>query len=178
MTHQFHLIDVSLAYPPVLLPVYGFSSITAPEITIQEREIKEANYEYPRKVFERATVNSITLSRGTQLQDTDFWSWIDSYLQGRKEKKNLILIQSTSIAPDLGSAGSFNGKSFGGGALAVPSMVESLIKTPGRAWVLRNCSPLRYKSASDFDAQQGAISIQELEISYEFFIDFNMGLVK
>jgi phage tail-like protein len=193
MVHKFHLVDVSVSLPPVLLAVYGFSSITAPELTIEERTIKEGNFEYPRKVFQKASVNNITLSRGAQLQDNDFYSWIDNYLQGNREKKNLMLIQSTAINEGTFSRPALPGPmqkalnkfpikipvaNMLGGITAAASVVSFGITKPGRSWVLRNCSPVKYKVASDFDARTSAISILELEISYEWFTEFNTGLLK
>lgn len=174
MTHRFHLVDVSLSVPPVLLPIFGFSSITAPELSLNHREIREANNEYPRKVFESAAVNTITCARGAQLQDTDFWAWADGYVKGVRPKKNLMLIQFTGVAPQ--GLGTNDTQVLGQqAAFDFPSLAEYGTTFPGRAWILRNCSPGRYKTASDFDASQGAVSIMELDIVYEFFIDFNTG---
>lgn len=175
MTHQFQLVDVSLSVPPILLPIFGFSSITAPELNLEHQEIKEGNFEYPRKVFKQASVNNIVLARGAQIQDSDFWVWADNYVRGNRSKKNLMLIQFTGVAPQ--GLGTNSTEVLGQQAVTnFPSILEFGTSYPGRAWILRNCSPGRYKTASDFDASQGAISIQELEIVYEFFVDFNTGL--
>lgn len=169
MTHKFQLLDVSIGVPPVILPMFGFSDVTAPELTLEHREIKEGNFEYPRKVFQSAAVNNIVLSRGAQLQDTDFWTWANNYLEGKREKKNIMLVQSLDVDPN---ATEVSPDRFG---FTLPSVVEFFRQTPGRAWVLRNCSPGRYKTAGDFSAKDAQISIHELELVYEFFIEFNMG---
>ena len=193
MVHKFHLIDISITLPPVLLAVYGFSAITAPELTIEEKIIKEGNFEFPRKVFDKASVNNITLTRGAQLQDNDFYTWIDNYIQGHREKKNLMLIQSTAIkestfsnpkipAPIQKALDKFPVKlpvaNLLGGVTAAASVVSFGVTKPGRAWILKNCSPVKYKVASDFDARTSAISLLELEISYEWFTEFNTGFLK
>lgn len=175
MTNKFQIVDVSLSVPPVLLPIFGFSSVTAPELTLEHKEIKEGNYEYPRKVFQSASVNTVSCARGSQLQDSDFWTWADNYVKGNRSKKNLMLIQFTDIGdPNIG----VNGSNFLGQQVVTnfPSIIEYGTTFPGRAWILRNCSPGRYKTGSDFDASQSAVSIQELDIVYEHFIDFNTGL--
>lgn len=41
------------------------------------------------------------------------------------------------------------------------------IKVPARAFLLKNCIPIRYKTGGDFDANSGEISIQELEVAVE-----------
>lgn len=175
MTHRFQLVDVSISSPPVLMPIFGFSSVTAPELTLEHQEIKEGNFEFPRKVFKSASVNNITLARGAALQDSDFWTWADNYVRGNRSKKNLMLIQFTGVAPQGVGTG---GPSVGGFQLttSLPGVLEFGTSFPGRAWILRNCSPGRYKAAGDFDALQAGISIQELEIVYEHFVDFNMGI--
>lgn len=176
MTHRFHLIDVSLSVPPILLPIFGFSSITAPELTLEHHEIKEGNFEFPRKVFKSAAVNTVTLARGTQLQDSDFWSWADNYTRGNKSKKNLLLVQMMDWNPTLGTGGP---EVFGMQvATNFVDVFNSFLNSAGRAWILRNCSPGRYKVASDFDASEAAVSIQEIDIVYEYFIEFNMGITK
>lgn len=175
MTNRFHLIDVSLSLPPVLLPIFSFSSITAPELILEMKEVKEGNFEYPRKIMQSASVNNVILARGAILQDNDFWVWIDNYSRGMRGKKNLLLVQSSNIATDVGQEGpQVLGQQV---VTGFASVFEMVLKSPGRAWILRNCSPVRYKVASDFDASQGAVSIQELEIAYEFFIDFNTGII-
>lgn len=169
MSHKFTVIDVSLGIPPVLLPLFGFSEVTAPELSLEHQEIIEGNFEYPRKVFKKATVNNIVMSRGASLQDTDFWIWASNYLEGQREKKNLLLIQSMQLSPD---AVQTEPAQFG---VQLPTAINFANDTPGRAWVLRNCSPVRYKTASDFSSRTTEVSIHELEIAYEFFIEFNMG---
>jgi phage tail-like protein len=187
MVHKFQLVDVSVTIPPIFLPAYGFSAVTAPELTLDMQNITEGNFEYPRKVFKKASVNNIICSRGAQLQDNDFWTWIDNYLQGKRDKKNLLLIQSTMINESsiTGSAitNSLPGplKSIGnsvlGGVSTAASALGFGLTKPGRAWLLKNCSPGRYKAASDFDARTTGISIAELEIVYEWFNEFNTGLL-
>jgi phage tail-like protein len=133
-------------------------------MTLEHQEIIEGNFEFPRKVFKKASVNNIVCARGSQLQDTDFWIWASNYLRGNREKKTLMLIQFTNISGAQGI-----------GNPALPNVIEYGTTFPGRAWLLKNCSPGRYKVATDFDASQGAISIHELEIVYEFFTEFNTG---
>jgi len=84
---NFHLLDVdfSLNVPPwVFTPSAGFSSITAPEMTIEFEEIDEGNGLFPYKVLTKGTVNTITLQRGVSAFNSDFWRWIVSCQQGNK----------------------------------------------------------------------------------------------
>jgi hypothetical protein len=49
-----------------------------------------------------------------------------------------------------------------------PTSQSTGIKIPARAFLLKNCVPLRYKTGSDFDATSGQVSIQEMDIQPEF----------
>jgi len=169
MSNKFHLYDVSLTIPPVLIPLYGFSSITSPELGIEYEEIKEGNFEYPRKVFKSASTSPVVLSRGNRLQDNDFWVWASQYVEGKRDKKNLMLVQFSNVNGNLA-------QDITGGVLAKLTDGDgSNFRVPARAWVLINCSPGRYVPSNDFDANSNDVSIQSLEIIYEYFTEFNMG---
>lgn len=87
MVHNFHVLDVdfSMAIPPwVLLPSAGFSSVTGPELTIGTEEITEGVDPFVHKVYNKASVNTITLQRGTSMFNSDFWRWITACLAGNK----------------------------------------------------------------------------------------------
>jgi len=73
---------------PVLTPSFGFSAITAPELTLETEEIQEGNWYYPRKVVKGATVGTITLSRGATFFDSDFYRWINATMTGNTENFN------------------------------------------------------------------------------------------
>jgi hypothetical protein len=83
--YSFWLMDVAPIEPlalPIFTPLMGFSSITAPEMTIEVQEITEANWLYGRKVAKRASVNDITLTRAAKWYDSDFYKWIMATLSG------------------------------------------------------------------------------------------------
>lgn len=83
--HAFWLMDVApieaLALP-VLSPIFGFNSISAPEITAETTEIDESTLDYTRKVVTGATVGSITMTRGATFFDSDFWRWVHAAVSG------------------------------------------------------------------------------------------------
>jgi len=166
LTNRFHLLDVSFSIPPVFIPIFGFMGITTPELTYTYKNIKEGNYEYPRKVFEKADVGAVTLTQGSTLLNSDFWDWINKKTEGRSTKKNLLIVQFTNINPLNISDG---GSSFSG-------LVEFDFRIPGKGWLLLNCEPGRYKPGSDFEAQGGQVSVQSLDIEFEEFIEFNCGI--
>jgi hypothetical protein len=66
-----------------------------------------------------------------------------------------------------------SGASFGVGKL-LNDTPEFALRVPAKAWLLQGCLPQRYKVASDFDASSSSISIQDLEISVEFFEEISL----
>jgi len=171
LSNRFHLLDVSLTIPPVLIPIWGFTSISAPEMTVSYREIKEGNYEFPRKVVERASVSVLTLENGSQIFNSGFWDWISKMPEGNYEKKDLLLMHLTGINPtDSDSVGI----DIGGFGVATG---EFAFRVPGKAWLLKNCAAARYKAGSDFSSMGGSeVSIQQLDLEYEEFLEFNVGI--
>lgn len=165
-SHPFWLLDASGVAGNILFSVFdptlGFSSITAPEITVNLREIKPGNWEYNRKVVKSASVSPITLARGVNFYDSDFYNWITNAILGHQPvRRDLALVHFMGWRPIRQLAGP--------GATGPEAGVTSLVeRIPGRAWILKDCIPTRYKSGSDFDASSGAVSIQELEIQPEY----------
>jgi phage tail-like protein len=45
----------------------------------------------------------------------------------------------------------------------------NMLAVPGRAYMLFDCLPVRYKAAGDFDANSVGISLEELDLSYTRF---------
>jgi len=84
-SYPFWLFDVAPIDQfglPLFLPIYGFSRISAPEMTATVRTIKEGNWHYQRKVVNGANVSPITMERGVFWADSEFWRWIQATIQG------------------------------------------------------------------------------------------------
>lgn len=173
---KFHLLDMSLTIPPVLLPIFGFRSATAPELTINTRNIKEGNYEYPRKVVESAEVADITLEQGVQLANSDFYDWVRKCVTGRIPPKTLLLVQFTRINPRGASPLVFPSGPNPLARQAVGGNFEFAMRLPGRAWILHESRAVRYKAASDFDGMAQDVSLASLDIRFEEFTELNMGV--
>jgi hypothetical protein len=83
--YPFWLLD---AYPieplalPILTPLFGFSSINAPEIQLETIDIAEGNWYFKKKVVKRGDVGNITLERGVAWYDSDFWRWTLATMSG------------------------------------------------------------------------------------------------
>ena len=162
-THRFWLLDLlpSTVFPFFVLgsPMYGFSSITAPEITLETREIKQYNSMWKQYAYSGGGVGPITLQRGTRMNDDTFYDWVKRSMRGSdRTHRTLLLIHYTGVNAL---------KEVKGYSLDLPAPLEawdSVSYVPGRAWVLWDCIPTRYKAGSDFDANSADVSIMELEL--------------
>jgi phage tail-like protein len=187
--HRFWLFDVvpSATLPFYVLgsPVYAFSAITAPEYTFDTREVKQMNSMFKRTVYEGGSMGTMTLSRGARVYDDTFYEWVKRAIEGTDSiNRTLMLIQYTG-ASMLGEAAAKAEKvvnvvqSIAGGVqnpLRGVGRFEDLdrnyaLNVPGRAWVLFDCVPTRYRTGSDFDATDASVSIMELEMAVESFTE-------
>lgn len=273
--YPFWLLDIAPIEPlglPVLTPLFGFASITAPEITVATTEIEEGNWYFSTAVLQSASVGSITLTRGATVNDSDFWRWMRATLAGDTEafagrsygtglalgaaggnnplngsppfpgadtlipgsigaaydvivgttdfnlprvggstfRRDLLLIQFFARGPLNGAPASLIGGAglagvgvdysdasgaFSAGGLGAASFVEGAVRgfqdggetvprdgrttpffrLPAKAWMLRGCIPIRYKSGSDFDASSGEVSIQELEVAVDIVDEISLS---
>jgi phage tail-like protein len=209
LSHQFHLIDVDMRppfNPPfVLWPAAGFSSITAPEVTVETEEISEGTSDYTYKVLKRASVSDLSLAKGVSMFNTDFWRWITGALSGKNEvslgltaniapvpparRRNLMLLQSSGLSVrgiiHILESGTImekiNAATLLPAAAASSFVSESIdmltqgvfdlgmLAVPGRAYMLFDCLPIRYKVGTDFSALEASVSIEELDLSYTRF---------
>lgn len=83
--YPFWLFDAFPVEPlafPVLTPLFGFSAITAPEITAEVLEITEGNWYFKKKIIKGADVGAMTLERGCTFYDSDFWRWMLASISG------------------------------------------------------------------------------------------------
>lgn len=174
-SHRFWLIDImpSTTVPFFVLgsPSYAFASITAPEITLDVEEIKQLNSMFRRSVYSGGAVGPITLTRGCRPWDNSFYEWIRRAIEGEDTiHRTLLLIHYTGVGSDdakeIGLASAFD----------LDSGPGQILNLPGRAWVLWNCLPIRYKTGSDFDAKSAEVSLMELEIQPYAIKEFVLGI--
>lgn len=176
---------------PVLDPSLAFTSISAPEISVEEREIVVGNWEFRRKVVKKATVGPIVLSRGVRFYDSDMYNWIIAAIRGQEPvRRSLYLMHflplrsgGTTQVIAGAAVGAIGGLAAGGGVggalggAAGGAILGSFIdnRIPGKAWVLHDVIPTRYKAGTDFDASSGAISVQELEVQPEHIVEVSVS---
>lgn len=167
---NFHVMDVSPAIPPVLIPLFGFARCTAPEVTLDMYRIKEGNYEWARKVVKGADAQPITLEQGVSILNSDFGDWFSKSVVGRVDPRDLMIVHFTKIG-------------FAGGGSISPNLpalsafpTEFVRRIPGRAWLLSACRPSGYKAASDFDGLSQDISIATLTLEYEELTEISLGV--
>ena len=168
---RFHVLDVSFTIPPILLPVFGFRSCTLPEVVANMKNITEGNYEFPRKVYSGAEVGDVTLTQGVSLFNSDFYDWMRKAIVGQRGPKNLLIVQFLNKGSKR-STGVGNVPGFGN----LAGGLEFVQRLPGRAWLLKNCRPSRYKPGSDFDAMSQEVSVAELTLSVEEMEEYSMGI--
>lgn len=93
--YPFWLLDVSPIDQiglPLFTPVFGFSSISAPEMSVEVAEFTEGNSLYKRRVIKRANVSPITMTRGVGFLDSDFYRWTMAALKGDPEAAPAIAL--------------------------------------------------------------------------------------
>lgn len=119
LTHQFHILDIDVKppfNPPFALwPAAGFSSISAPSVSVEMGRIVEGTSDYTYPVASgKASVDPITLSKGVLMFNTDFWKWISGAISGKNDstfgltstlsvipsarRRNLLLMQSSGLS--------------------------------------------------------------------------------
>lgn len=113
---------------PAFDPTLGFSSITAPEISIEMRDVQRGNWEYKTRVVKTADVSPIVFARGARFFDSDFYNWIVNAIRGVPPvRKSLVLVHFLGLrsgGPDTAAINAAVGASIGaasagtGGAIA------------------------------------------------------------
>jgi phage tail-like protein len=169
-SNRFWLVDAvpSSTFPFWVLgaPFMGFQTITMPEVTLEVDEVKQLNSMYKRYTYSGGSVGPITLTRGARVYDDSFMQWVQRAMRGiDMNPRNLLLIQFTNI----------NVAEYAGGNIDLPVVIQAWEIAqflPGRAWLLWDCIPTRYKAGSDLDAASGEVSIMELDLQPHAVTEF------
>lgn len=140
---RFHLVDPAGGN---LDTVAGFTSVTMPNLAIEEATYREGTFRYTQKYPGIPTVGDVVLNKGIFRRDTDFFNWVLKLVNGGEEYRTELLLQEFHITDEFGING-----------------------TPSRVTRLRECWGKDAKPTSDKDATSSNISIQSLTISVEEF---------
>lgn len=181
------IAPISFSAQPVFNPVLGFSSISAPEISVEQYSFRPANWYFDRHVVQRAAISPFTARRGVTFYDSDFWRWTQAALSGNTStnfsiggasyRRSFVLIHFFARNPLLALAGNVaeaNGTTPTGVALNFGPF-EFALRVPAKAYLLKNCIPLRWRSGNDFDAADGSVSIAELDFNCEMVEEISLG---
>lgn len=174
MNYRFHLLDVSFEIPTVLSTGFGFRSATIPEISVETKDIKEGSYEYKRSVPLSASVGDIDLHQGVQFFNSDFYDWVIATIRGKKQMRRSIMLIHFSTAALLG--GHTGDSPLGSVVNQFIPLNDLLGYFPARAWMLKDCIPIRYKAGTDFDALGAEVSIAEVTLRPFQVDEFSLGL--
>lgn len=144
----------------------GFSDVTLPSVKINEMTYRE-NLDNQRfsKVAGLAKYDPITLRRGVT-KNRDLYNWyrlvndeiaLLSVAQELSRDSKVTVTQSDNYRKDV--------------------IIEVLDRegNPTKAWYLFNSFPNSYKGGDDLDAKSDEKLVEELGLSYEFFLELEGG---
>jgi len=134
----------------------GFSSVTIPEITVEQAEYREGIRVYTMKFPGVPTIADITLQRGVARNDTAFFNWVLAAIEGNEYRcdMNIFHVQRPALESVQDTSKGANIDVTGDGIVS-------------KIYKCRECSPARVKLAGDLDATTSDISIAELDVSLE-----------
>lgn len=166
---------------PVFNPALGFASISAPEISLDEHPIREANWYFDRKVVQRGNINAFTARRGVSFYDSDFYRWTMAGLTGNTSfsiggatyRRDFVLIHFFARNPIVDPTSGVSAPLIGGSLSFGP--FEFAVRVPAKAYMLRGCVPGRWRSGNDFDALDGSVSIAELDFHCEMVEEVSLA---
>ena len=101
----FWLLDIAPiegASLPIFNPISGFSSITAPGMTLETYEVNEGNGLFHKNVIRKGSIEPMTLTRGVTFWDSDFYRWSVAGLTGDPtgfQTRNIPLLSIGGVTP-------------------------------------------------------------------------------
>jgi len=138
----------------------GFSAVSTPELSSEAAEYKEGLDVYTRKYPGNPTVSDVTLSRGVTWRDTTFYDWMRKVVEGKGAYRATVTIDH------FHRIGFLNRNE---GDEAPYSALKLEAASPAVQYILYNAFPIRDKVAADLDATSSEVSVEEMDVAYEFF---------
>lgn len=174
---RFHVLDVSMTKPVVFNLSFGFASCTAPDLTIDTKEVKSGTFEFVKNVPTQASAGEVEFRQGARLFNSDFSDWVFSTVKGKANpRRNLLVIQYSDVSLFPGTGNKGLGATLLDIANVAIGLNDLLKRVPARAWMLYDCLPIYYKSGTDFDALGNDISMSELRVRPHYLVEYNMGI--
>lgn len=145
----------------------GFSKVTTPKVTINEISYRE-NIDNTRfiKVPGLAKYEPVTLSRGVT-SSRDLYDWF------RLVNEELALL---ATAQELQKDAQYSAAQSDNFRKDVVIEVLDREGKPIKAWYLFNAWPSSYSPGNDLDASSDEKLVEELTLTYEFFLELEGGL--
>lgn len=131
--------------------VAGFNTCTMPEMSQAHVEYQEGIWTYKRKFPGDVTFNTVTLTKGVMLREYSFYKWMKAAAENRAYRTKLSIWQFHR--DDIKGAKVFDFRNA----------------KPSRIIHLHQALPGRNKIGSDLDATSHEISIEEMDVEYEWF---------
>lgn len=128
----------------------GFNSVTQPEYTTDNTEYRDGISTHTMKQPSFPTVNEVTLSRGVVLNDTTFLDWALRVFTNEEYRANVTIYHYGKEAVEGPKGG-----------MSDPTL--------GRVIELHNAFPIRVKPDADLDGTATDISLQEMDVAFEWF---------
>lgn len=145
----------------------GFNSVTLPQANVSEMSYRE-NIDNPRfsKVPGLTKYDPITLRRGVT-KNRDLYDWY------RLVNEELALL---SVAQELNQDSKYSPTQSENFRKDVIIEVLDREGNPIKAWYLFNAWPIRYKPGNDLEASVEEKLVEEMALTYEFFLELEGGL--
>jgi phage tail-like protein len=172
--YPFWLADIQPNLNPPFFavnPLLGFSSISAPELTVENNAYRPLNSMYARHMPQGASVSPVTMRRGAVFTAEDFFRWTKRYIEGDDQsRRNLLLIHFMGLGTEgIGTLEIAPGINVG-------TPFSETVRVPGRVWILWDCVPSRY-SGGDVDAKSGDVVMVELEVQPRMITETALGVI-
>jgi len=155
MNNKFHVIDTE-GFLNLATPAAGFNSVGSPEMTVETTEYKEGINLFRKKFPGDPTFAPIVLSKGVVKNDSSFYKWVRAVAENRPYRTNLVIKQYHRDD--------------------VTGLVDYANAVPTREYHLFNAFSNRVKVTGDFDSMASDISLEEIEVEFEYFRIFVNGV--
>jgi len=127
----------------------GFTTLSLPEVTVEETEYKEGIYLYKRKYPGNPSFANISCADGVAKGNTDFYKWIRTCYLGAEYRVDLQIRHFHRT--EAGAANNYIGIQ------------------PKRVINVFEAFASRVKPGADFDSNGTDISLEEMDITYEHY---------